>query len=71
MLKIPLNYNKETIIGAALFGGAVMLFVINLVVGTMVLIRIYGAKPEQKITVSIDGTALSEAVQVIDVENSN
>lgn len=71
MSKTHFNYSKETIIGAALFGGAVLLFVVNFVIGTMSLIRIYGAKPQQKMTVSIDGTALSEAVEVIDAQNSN
>lgn len=65
MSKIPLLQNKETIIGISLFGGAFILFIINMIVTVLILIQVYGAKQTVNSNTAIDGTVLSEAIQVI------
>lgn len=65
MLKIPFQHNKETVIGLSLFGGAFVLFLINLIVAGITLIQVYGVKETVDSKTAIDGTVLSEAVRII------
>lgn len=72
MSKIPLQYNKESLIGIGLLGGAFLLFSINVLLAISTLIQVYGSKPLKTPSATIDSTALSEAVKFIDdTESAN
>ncbi len=68
MLKIPFQQNKETVIGLSLFGGAFVLFVINIIVAVLTLVQVYGAKQTADSKTAIDGTVLSEAVRILSTQ---